>query len=159
MGGEEQMAIAILAMLVCMLLSIAIHWLVLRFLWRTARPRLHRTPGNGIGLMLLGCMLAHYLEIAIFGLGMYASATVGGDLGPDSSFRPEKLELWFHSAAFYTSLGAERPPTAGLRVFAASEALTGLTLITWTASFLFLLMQASWGAEAKGQQTTVDSKP
>src|SRR5262245_56980355 len=142
------MAITVVSTLVCMLLSIAIHWLVLRFLWRSARPRLHRTPGNGIGFMLLGCMLAHYLEIAIFGLGMYATAKIGGDLTLDSSYRPENLELWFQSASFYTSLGSDRPPTAGLRVIATSEALTGLTLITWTASFLFLLMQGSWGKEA-----------
>ena len=39
-----------------------------------------------------------------------------------------------YSAAFYTSLGEEKPPTAPLRLFVTCEALTGLILITWTAS-------------------------
>lgn len=149
MDTRWQMAIAIVATLVCMLTSIALHWLVLRLLWRSAWPRLRRLPGNGIGVMLLGCVLAHYVEISIFGVGMYVTATAGQTFAVDTSYQPENLELWFHSASFYTSLGADRPPTAGLRVVATSEALTGLILITWTASFLFLLMQASWGQEAK----------
>jgi len=146
------MWIAIVAMVLCVLIVIAIHWLTLRFLWRHTRPRLHRLPGKGIGLMFFGCMVAHFAEIAVFTVGLFIAAAWEGDTKLAlSGWNRENLELWYYSAAFYTSLGADRPPTAGLRLFATSEALAGLMLITWTASFLFLLMQESWGAESTGK--------
>jgi hypothetical protein len=51
---------------------------------------------------------------------------------------------FYDSASAYTSLGTQQPPTTALRVLTAVEALTGLVLITWTASFLFLIMQRTW---------------
>jgi hypothetical protein len=37
-------------------------------------------------------------------------------------------------------------PTGDLRLLAAVEVLTGVVLVAWTASFLFLVMQKSWGS-------------
>lgn len=143
------MWIAIVAMGLCVFVVVAIHWLVLRFLWRFALPRLQWLSGKGMGIMFFGCMIAHFAEIAVFTVGLFIAAAWEGETKLAlSGWNRENLELWYYSAAFYTSLGAERPPTAGLRLFATSEALAGLMLITWTASFLFLLMQESWGAES-----------
>ena len=139
------MGIAIVVTTCCVLLSIAIHWLGLRFLWRIARPRLDRLIGKGVGVMVVGCIAAHLLEIAVFTLGLFITAAWEGDTKLAlTAWHREDLDVWFYSASFYTSLGGDKPPTAGLRLFATTEALTGLILITWTASFLFLLMQDSW---------------
>jgi hypothetical protein len=143
------MWIAIVAMGLCVFVVVVIHSLMLRFLWRYVRPRLKGLSGNGIGIMFFGCMIAHFAEIAVFTLGLFIAAAWEGETKLAlSAWNRENLDLWYYSAAFYTSLGADRPPTAGLRLFATSEALAGLMLITWTASFLFLLMQESWGAES-----------
>jgi hypothetical protein len=101
-----------------------------------------------MAVMVLGCIVGHMLEIAIFAVGIYTLAAQHEDSKQVvSQLEYRHLEIWYYSAAFYTSLGADRPATAGLRVFTACEALVGLILITWTASFLFLLMQQTWNKE------------
>jgi len=139
---------AALATAVCMLASVALHLLVLRELWRLGRARLHWLRGLGIAAMVLVCLGAHIVEIAIFALGLFIGAALDGDIALAlEGWRHTHLDLWYYSATFYTSLGGERPPVPGVRLFVACEALTGLILITWTASFLFLLMQQAWGQE------------
>ena len=54
------------------------------------------------------------------------------------------LDVLYHSAASYTSLGDSQAFTAEWRLMTAVEALTGLVLITWTALFTFLVMQKIW---------------
>ena len=144
------MAIAVLVTALSISLAIVIHWLAVRLLWRYGRPRLVAFGGHGIGILLLGCIVAHLLEIGVFALGIFIVAAWEGQMNLADEFRDKNLDLWYYSAAFYTSLGADRPPTAGLRMFVTSEALTGLILITWTASFLFILMQEAWGSGIQG---------
>jgi len=56
------------------------------------------------------------------------------------------VECYYYSAVTFTSLGfGDLTPTGHLRLLAAVEVLTGVVLIAWTASFLFLVMQRSWG--------------
>ena len=56
---------------------------------------------------------------------------------------------WSDSVYFsfinYTSLGfGDIIPVGHIRFLAGIEALTGLVLIAWTASFLFFEIQKSW---------------
>jgi hypothetical protein len=139
---------AVLATALCMLASVALHLAVLRGLWRIGRARLHWLRGLGIAAMVIVCLGAHIAEIAIFALGMFIGAVLDGEIALALDWRQGHLDLWYYSAAFYTSLGAERPSDPGVRLFVACETLTGLILITWTASFLFLLMQQAWGQES-----------
>jgi hypothetical protein len=150
MSWSLPMGIALLVTALSISAAIGIHWLALRVLWRYGRPRLVSFGGHGIGILVLGCIVAHLLEIGVFALGIFITAAWEGQMHLTDEFRQKNLDLWYYSAAFYTSLGADRPPTAGLRVFVTSEALTGLILITWTASFLFILMQEVWGSESQG---------
>lgn len=139
------MATAIIATVVCVIGSIVAHLYVLRLLWRYARSKLEKMSGIRIAAMVLGCVVGHLAEVSVFACGMGAIAlTEDNERFAFAGLQKENLELWYYSAAIYTSLGDARPPTAALRVFVACEAVTGLILITWTASFLFLLMQRSW---------------
>ena len=143
------MIVAILAISTCIVGSILMHLYVLRLLWRWARRHLDRLNGIRLGALVVGCVLGHVMEIAIFTAGIAAVALSQGNThlafeGLDRG----RLDLWYYSAAFFTSLGEKRPHSGELRVFVACETLTGLVLITWTASFLFLLMQRSWPADA-----------
>jgi Ion channel len=53
----------------------------------------------------------------------------------------------YFSGTVYTTLGfGDLIPLGHTRFLAAVEALTGLVLIGWSASFTFLEMQRSWGA-------------
>jgi hypothetical protein len=142
------MGVAILAVCACIVGSILLHLYVLRLLWRWARGHLNSLSGIRLAALVIGCVIGHILEIAIFAIGLAAVA-----LSEDNTrlafegLDHKQLDLWYYSAAFFTSLGEKRPPSGALRVLAACETLTGLVLITWTASFLFLLMQRSWPSD------------
>ena len=46
----------------------------------------------------------------------------------------------------YTTVGfGDVTPVGPIRFMAATEALTGLVLITWSASFTYLEMERFWG--------------
>ena len=78
--------------------------------------------------------LAYWVFIELFGLGGFGGQAVAGF--EDS--------LYF-SAVTYTSLGlGDYYPTRALRLIAGVEALNGLVLIGWSASFTFLAMQRYW---------------
>lgn len=125
--------------------------MVLRGLWRwVARqtPSAVRQYSN-FGLVIV-CMLAHCIEITIFAIGFGIMAPLDSISWDALRWRDDgHLEVWYYSASFYTSLGSTNPPSPGLRLLAGLEALTGLILITWTASFLYLVMSRTWEGHTK----------
>ncbi len=91
-----------------------------------------------------GMLAAHVIEIWIFGFGYYL---VQYQLGMGEIVRME--EGWFdyiyYSAMVYTTVGfGDIVPQGALRMMTSTEALAGLSLITWSASFTFLQMQRIW---------------
>ncbi len=54
----------------------------------------------------------------------------------------------YYSAMVYTTVGfGDMVPSGGLRLITATEALVGLSLITWSASFTYFQMQTVFGDE------------
>ncbi|MDX1269392.1 MAG: ion channel, partial [Oceanisphaera sp.] len=119
------------------ILVVLIHFETLSWL-STRIPNLlirHRTR---VLLALLGAMLAHVAEIWLFALGYFGLLNFG-DYGSLHGFRGpiELLDCAYFSFTTYTSLGfGDIYPLGPIRFLAGLEALTGLMLITWTASFL-----------------------
>ena len=69
------------------------------------------------------------------------SAGLGTLGGAGSSLADEA----YFSAETYTSLGfGDVVPNGSLRLLAGIEALNGLLMIGWSASFLFIEMQRHW---------------
>jgi hypothetical protein len=99
--------------------------------------------------MVVGTIVGHLLEIGLFA----AAAALLMQLYPSEELHQAlasgRFTIWHFSATSYTSLGGDLPPTGELRLLSAVEALTGLILITWSASFIFLLMQHFWGKDLK----------
>ena len=78
--------------------------------------------------------IAYWASIELFGLGGFGGQTVAGF--EDS--------LYF-SVVTYTSLGlGDYFPTRALRLIAGVEALNGLILIGWSASFTYIAMEKYW---------------
>jgi hypothetical protein len=103
-----------------------------------------------VGILILVAIIAYLLEIGLFaiGLGNLVSSGAHGQL--DGAYQPGFTNDFYYSAITYTALGfGDITPTDALRLFTAIEALTGLVLIAWTASALFLAMQQYWGAEKR----------
>jgi hypothetical protein len=55
------------------------------------------------------------------------------------------LDFFYFSIATYTTLGiGDLHPAGAMRVVAGVEALNGLVLIGWSASFTYLTMERFW---------------
>jgi hypothetical protein len=94
---------------------------------------------------VLGALAAHAAEIWIFALAYYAMiSTEGwGELTGESTSR--FMDCAYFSFTVYSTLGfGDIIPSGDLRYLTGIEALTGLVLITWSASFLYLEMQKYW---------------
>ena len=126
------------------LCCVSFHGLVLqtvaRFLFRNTEFSFYR-----IGILISAAIVAHLIEILMFQIAYiylvpndrHGSISGAASLG--------RSELFYFSAVTYTSTGyGDLTPTGNLRVLATVEALTGLIMIAWTASFAFLVMQRYW---------------
>ena len=91
-------------------------------------------------------IVLHVIEIWIFGLAIWAllqwpaCGTLSGGSPPYHLF-----DHIYLSAMSYTTVGfGDITPVGPIRFIAASEALAGLVLITWSASFTYLEMERFW---------------
>ncbi|MNM88825.1 Ion channel [compost metagenome] len=58
------------------------------------------------------------------------------------------MDCVYFSFTTYTTIGfGDIAPSGDLKYLTGLQALTGLVMITWTASFLFLEMQKYWKAK------------
>lgn len=105
-----------------------------------------RVPRRGrITIAIFGMLVAHVVEVWIFGLVYWwldRWPRLGRIPGP---FEEGALDFVYFSVTTYTTLGyGDLVPTGPVRILAGTEALVGLALITWSASFAFLEMQRDW---------------
>ena len=108
-------------------------------------PKLHIRRRFRVLFGLFGAMLAHVFEIWLFAFGFYFLIRWGQFGTLSGEFTDTLLDCVYFSFTTYTSLGfGEIFPTGHLRFLAGLEVLTGLVLITWTASFMFIEMQKFW---------------
>lgn len=138
------MLITSLAVIVTMLVCVMIHYeALLRLTIALERTSIHHRIR--VAFALLGAMVAHFLEVAVFALAYYIllpSGKYGSLYGAmDESYQ----EALYFSFINYTSLGyGDIVPIGALRFMAGVESLTGLVLIAWTASFIYMQMQQYW---------------
>ena len=98
---------------------------------------------------IVGALIAHIAEIWVFAFGYYllirftslGSLTVFGS----GETIHNVMDCVYYSFVSYTTLGfGDLIPTGSLRFLTGLESLTGLVLITWTASFMYFEMQKYW---------------
>jgi hypothetical protein len=94
---------------------------------------------------VFGALFAHVIEIWLFALGLYCLLqlpNLGQLVGGSDSLLMDCVYLSFTS---FTSLGVGDIYLLGaVRFLSGVEALTGLVLIAWTASFMYIEMQKLW---------------
>ena len=94
---------------------------------------------------IFGALIAHVIEIWLFAAGYYLMSNFEDYGTLQGNFGHTLIDCVYFSFVTYTSLGlGDITPTGEIRFLAGLEALTGLVLITWTASFLFIEMQKFW---------------
>lgn len=108
-------------------------------------PQLKLSARFQIVLGVLGALLAHTIEVWCFALVYFAMHHIGGWGGLAGDFDGSLSASCYFSFVTFTTVGyGDIIATGQLRYVAAIESLTGLVLITWTASYLFLMMQRHW---------------
>ena len=132
--------------LVTVLLVIAavlLHYETLLNASRSAE-RMTIPPRSRILVVIAAAFLAHLAEVALFATAFAGMERAGlGALVGDVGDGP--VVYFYFSLTTYTTLGVgDVAPVGAMRILAAIEALTGLVLITWTASFTFIAMQRFW---------------
>jgi hypothetical protein len=130
--------------------TVFIHFEALRLLYRLI-PRQKRFTRMRVAIAVVGCFCAHLVEIIVFAVALYmASVYLGlgslkGIEGNDSFDN-----FLYFSIVSYTSLGfGDIYPVGGLRLLSGVEALLGLMMITWSATFAFLEMEKFWKENEK----------
>lgn len=88
--------------------------------------------------------IAHIAEIILFAIAYRLMIPLGlGELV--GSHTSTASDFFYFSIATYTTLGiGDIAPQGAIRLVAGVEALAGLVLITWSASFTYLTMERIW---------------
>lgn len=125
-------------------IAVLIHFEVLNML-SLVIPRLPINRRLSILFGVFGALLAHVLEVWLFAFGIYGvviSHQFGELVGP---IEETLLDCVYFSFTCYTTLGfGDVRPVGNIRFLTGLEALTGVVLIAWTSSFMFIEMQKFW---------------
>ncbi|MCP8690463.1 potassium channel family protein [Marinobacterium sedimentorum] len=138
------MLLATLINTLVVVLAIIIHY---EFLFRMTLlvPKLRVKHRFRIVLGVCGALLAHAIEVWIFAVAYYVMHRNPGWGELQGNFSGSLLDCVYFSFTTFTTLGfGDIQPVGHLRYLTGIESLTGLVLITWTASFLFVEMQRYW---------------
>ena len=143
----------VVAAIVLALACVVIHYETLSVIIRVfAKRRLHVRIALPLAVYVM--LIAHLVEILLYAAGYSAllawSSPGAGSLAGshDSGF----ADTFYFSSAVYTTVGfGDITPEGPLRLLAGTEALVGLVMITWSASFSFIAMQFYWKAKGHGE--------
>jgi len=138
------MLIALLTSAILVMLAVLVHYEILQRI-SLLLPKIRIPHRLRVMVAVLGALIAHVIEIWIFAIGYYLlikSELIGTLIG---NFTGTLLDCGYHSFVTYTSLGfGDIIPTDYLRFVTGIEALVGLVLIAWTASFVYVEMRRFW---------------
>ncbi len=125
-------------------LAVAIHYEMLLRL-SNLLPRLNWPHRSRIVAGVIGALTAHAVEIWVFAIAYYYMHRADGWGELSGNFDGSFLDCGYFSFTVYSTLGfGDIEPSGHLRYLTGIESVTGLVLVTWTASFLFLEMQRYW---------------
>ncbi len=124
--------------------AVVIHYEILRLL-SIIIPRLQIKHRLRVIIGVFGTICAHVVEIWLFGTGFYLLVSYA-DIGTlTGNFDGSLIDCVYFSFTNYTTVGyGDIEPFGALRFLAGMEAITGLSLITWSASFMFMEMTQFW---------------
>jgi hypothetical protein len=146
------MATFIVAVTAALLVSatVLVHYETLSLTGRLL-PRLPIRPRQRVIVVIAACFVAHMVEIVLYALVFAVLHDLPGFGRIDGEFTAGPFDLFYFSITNYTTLGiGDVHPHGPLRVLAGIEALNGFLLITWSASFTYLMMQRYWHPEKRG---------
>lgn len=152
----ESKVVVTVSTLVVVGLVVVFHYEVVRLLDSWCRNRQRRLKGDfrkrpTILTTMFVLLMAHVVEVWLFGatfwflLGQEGYGSIAGYT------HVGLLDSIYYSAANYTTVGwGDLAATGDVRFLAGTEALVGFMMITWSASFSYLIMARTWGQDSDG---------
>jgi hypothetical protein len=144
----EHILVAVSSLLITALV-VVIHYEGLHALARRYSARLPQRDRGVILRIIFALLGLHIVEIWCYGIGFWllvqvpGTGFVHGEHGMDTIF-----DAIYLSATTYSTLGfGDLAPVGAIRLLSGMESLTGLLLITWSASFTYLEMSRYWRDE------------
>jgi hypothetical protein len=136
---------AAVAAIILVTIMILLHYEVLRLVSRLLPEVFGLHPRTRVVLVVFSCFAAHTVEVWLFGFAYYLFVDVL-NLGAFGGVHSGTLfDYVYFSAVTYTTLGlGDVFPIENVRLIAGVEALTGLMLVGWSASFTYLAMEKFW---------------
>lgn len=134
--------------IVFIFIIVLMHHETLTFVTQWLLPRFNMPRRWHVAATVIILISAHVAEIIVYGAGLYCVGEFWnfGSLSGDGT--PTFQTYLYFSFASYTSLGiGDIFPLGHIRLLTGIEALLGLLMIGWTASFLFLEMRSFWSVE------------
>jgi hypothetical protein len=130
-------------------LTTLLHYEALRGL-TTLLPLIRIPPRPKLLVVMFVAFFAHGLENALYGLALFVLVHWLGMGSLAGSGGASLVNCLYFSAEVYTSLGlGDLLPSGPVRLLAGVEALNGLLLIGWTASYLYIAMERFWNGGLK----------
>jgi len=153
MDGNLPYLITAVTTLAVVIVSVLFHYEGLRLLSRWVTLDLLPARVRIVSL-IFGQLLLHVVEISLFAVANHTLSQQPGfgsflEIGAANCMTQQGMNAvdhLYYSVTVYTTLGFGDIVADGpVRILAGTEALVGLVLITWSASFTFLKMQIYWG--------------
>ena len=149
--------LAIVCAILLLGISVLIHFECLAVLQGVIRR--FRSSRCQIITLMVGLLIAHIVEIWVYAGTYYLliqfpefGAIQAASNGPHTIF-----DLVYFSAMVYTTVGfGDMVPTGGFRLITATEALVGLSLIAWSASFTYFQLHDQFGRDRNDENRAGD---
>ncbi len=126
------------------LVVVTIHYEI-RFRLTRLLPRLRGPHRYRIVTGIFGALAAHALEIRVFAAAYQFMHHADGWDRLSGNFDGSLMDCaYFSFTVFTTPEFGDIEPLGERRYLGGVESLTGLDMITWSASFLFVEMQRRW---------------
>jgi hypothetical protein len=141
-GSEYWIVGVITAMVVG--LCVLVHYEGLRLLSdRLPMPRIHHR--RRMILLIFSLLILHIVQIWIFGVTYFSLLQLDGFGELRASSTVGFFDCIYYSATVYTTVGfGDIVPIGPIRTVSGTEGVTGLTMITWSASYTFVEMLKTW---------------
>ncbi|MDQ8194895.1 ion channel [Coraliomargarita sp. SDUM461004] len=91
-------------------------------------------------LVLLLLVSVHLVVIMGFAVGLYFLSLTSGAGQLEGGLEQNFMDFFYHSAVTYSTLGMSEMPQGHLKFMTALESLTGIILLTWSATFYYSVM-------------------
>ncbi len=143
---EYAIPLAISALLVGLCLNL--HFRILRWC-ANAIEEIEADFRRPILVVVSLIFIAHLIEIVFFAVAFWL-IDVSGTGSLEGAQVSTAADYFYFSIVSYTTLGiGDIAPEGAMRLVAGIEALTGLLLIAWSASFTYLMMERLWKKPVK----------